>query len=279
MSTVKQEKTIYKPAPPSLVQVKRIIDVTPNLRRITFTSETLDSYPTDCEAGHIKIFISKDSPTTPPTLPSLSAKGPVWPEGKERPLVRTYTIRSCRSAEKEVDIEFAMHEDAGPAINFAKFAKPGDYLGITNPGGPDPLLMPAEHYYMAGDLTAIPAIAALLEKMPANAQGKVIVRIDAKEDQQSLQKPAGVEVIWVVGGVEKTDEIVELFCSWILPEDKSQTAFWLAGEDKMVKALRRYVRRDKGYEREQIYAIPYWRHGYNEEGYHQMRHDVMDSDD
>lgn len=48
-------------------------------------------------------------------------------------------MRAIRPELKELDIEFAVHEDAGPAINFALNAKVGDYIGITNPGGPDPI--------------------------------------------------------------------------------------------------------------------------------------------
>ncbi len=43
--------------------------------------------------------------------------------------------------------------------------------------------------------------------------------------------------------------------------------------------LKDFIRRDKGYERGQIYAIPYWRFGFNEEGYHAERHHVMDNED
>ena len=277
MSRDKKEKNIYRPAPPRLVQVKSYIDVTPNLRRITFTSETMDTYPSGCEGGHLKLFIAKDAPNAP-VLPVLSDKGPVWPEGKERPIARTYTVRAIRPELKEIDIEFALHNDAGPAVDFAKNAKPGDYIGITNPGGPDPLLPVAIHYYMAGDLTALPAIAALLEKMPAGAQGNVVVRIDHDDDKQTLNKPAGITVHWVTGGTEKTDEIAVLFKSWAVT-DITECTFWIAGEDTLVKNLRRYVRRELGGEHNQMYAIPYWRFGYDEEGYHHQRHDVMDADD
>lgn len=59
--------------------MKSFTDVTPNLRRITFTADSLDTYPADCEGGHLKLFIAKDAPN-PPALPVLSDKGPVWPE-------------------------------------------------------------------------------------------------------------------------------------------------------------------------------------------------------
>ncbi|WP_428474466.1 SIP domain-containing protein [Photobacterium profundum] len=33
------------------------------------------------------------------------------------------------------------------------------------------MLQPARHYYMAGDLTALPAISAMIEDMPADSDG------------------------------------------------------------------------------------------------------------
>lgn len=277
MSRNKNGKNIYRHAPPRLVQVKSFADVTAHLRCITFTGETLDTYPIACEGGHLSLFIAKDV-SNPPTLPSLSDNAVVWPEGKERPIARAYTVRAIRPELKEIDIEFALHDDAGPAVDFAKNAKPGDYIGITNPGGPDPLLPPAKHYYMAGDLTALPAIAALLEKMPADALGNVVIRIDHAQDRQTLCKPDGITVHWIVGGTEKTDEVINLFKLWPVT-DVAACTFWIAGEYAMVKNLRRYVRRELGGEHNQMYAIPYWRFGYNEETYHPLRHEVMDADD
>ncbi|WP_272659929.1 SIP domain-containing protein, partial [Providencia sp. PROV112] len=50
-------------------------------------------------------------------------------------------------------------------------------------------------------------------------------------------------------------------------------------EDQIIRDLRRYIRREKGFGRDDIYAIPYWRYGYDEEGYHHERHAVMDNPD
>ncbi|NLS43437.1 hypothetical protein EXD76_03785 [BEV proteobacterium] len=55
--------------------------------------------------------------------------------------------------------------------------------------------------------------------------------------------------------------------------------FWLAGEDRVVVQLRRYVRRELKVERNQLDPVPYWREGLNEEDYHQKRDNVMDNPD
>ncbi|MEQ4660510.1 siderophore-interacting protein [Providencia rettgeri] len=271
------EKNIYRPAPPQLIQVKSITDISPSIRSITFTGERLNTYPTDCEGGHLKIFLAPDL-ISQPTLPILSKEGRSWPEDKPRPFVRTYTVRAIRPEVSEIDIEFAMHDGAtGPAYLFARDAKPGNWMGITNPGGPDPLLPARQHYFMAGDSSSLPAIAALLEKMPANAQGKVVLRLENPKDVRELKKPEQVEVIWVCGDITKTAELISTFKSWDIPS--SDCAFWIAGEDQIIRDLRRYIRREKGFGRDDIYAIPYWRYGYDEEGYHHERHAVMDNPD
>lgn len=272
-----KEKNIYRPAPPRLIQVKRITDVTPGMRCITFTNDDLDTYPENTEGAHLKIFLPVEGQTKP-TMPAFSEKGPVWPENEPRAIVRTYSVRAIRPAQKELDIEFAVHEDAGPAINFAMNAKIGDYIGVTNPGGPDPLLAPASHYYMAGDPSSLPALMALIETMAPDVQGKVIIRVENESDCQAIRAPKNLDIIWLIGSVEEqTQNLINKFMSWPLPSN--DVAFWIAGEDRIIRALRRYIRRDKGYERSQIYAIPYWRFGYNEEGYHDERHHVMDNED
>ncbi|MDN0086722.1 siderophore-interacting protein [Yersinia nurmii] len=263
-----------RPAPPRWVQVKEVLDISPHLRRITFHSDSLANYPADCAASHLKVFLPQPGQTQP-ALPVLTDKGPIWPEGEMRPIVRTYTVRAVRPASGEIDIEFAIHDHQGPAVDFARHAQKNDWIGISNPGGPQPMLPPAQHYYLVGDPSSLPAIAALLETLPAHAQGQVIVRVDSAQDVLDLRKPAGVELNWVIGGTEKTHEIVTQFCSFTLPTEN--VMFWLAGEDKLVVRLRRYLRREKGCERDQLYAVPYWREGMNEEAYHQKRHDVMDN--
>lgn len=68
-----------------------------------------------------------------------------------RPIVRTYSIRAVRPEQAEVDIEFAIHDHQGPAVDFARQAKAGDKIGISNPGGPKPMLPQADFYSLAGD--------------------------------------------------------------------------------------------------------------------------------
>ncbi|MGV3070324.1 siderophore-interacting protein [Proteus mirabilis] len=120
-----QQKNIYRPAPPRLVQVKRIVDITPGMRSITFTSDDLDNYPSHTGGAHLKIFLPVEGQTKP-TIPTLTDKGPRWHANQPRALVRTYRVRARRPELKELDIALPVHEGAGPAINFALNATGGE---------------------------------------------------------------------------------------------------------------------------------------------------------
>ncbi len=274
MNNSAQKKVKPARITPFLVQVKAIKDITPGIRCITFTADALRHYPKNCEGQHLKIFISH-SLQAKPTLPVLSKNGPLWPTNEVRSIVRTYTIRAVRPELQEIDIEFAMHDHSAPAINFAKSAQPGNWLGISGPGGDASHLLLAHHIFMAGDPSSLPAITALAEKMHANTQGKIIIRIDKPEHKRAIHLPKGVEIIWVVGDISQTATLIETVKLWSLPTN--DVAFWIGGEEQIVKTLRHYLRQEKEYNSTQMYAIPYWRYGYNEENYHNLRHQLMDN--
>lgn len=261
---------------PYLIEVTRLRDITPHLRRITFSAPDLCYYPANAAAAHIKVFLPH-ADQTQPDLPTLSDNGPIWAADARRPLIRTYSIRAVRPQQAEIDIEFALHDHSGPAVNFARQAKPGDKIGISNPGGPKPMLPAADFYYLAGDPSSLPAIAALLENLPAYSAGCAFIRVDTPADLLDLKKPAGIELSWIIGNTEKTAELITQFCMQPLPQ--AGTHFWLAGEDRLVVELRRHVRRVWKCDRNQLYAVPYWREGLNEEGYHDKRHEIMDNID
>ncbi len=50
-------------------------------------------------------------------------------------------------------------------------------------------------------------------------------------------------MIWVCGDITKTAELISTFKSWDIPS--SDCAFWIAGEDQIIRDLRRYIRREK----------------------------------
>lgn len=111
-----------------------------------------------------------------------------------RPWVRNYTIRAARPG--EVDIEFAVHGDGGPASKFAENARPGDEVGILDEGV---TYLPPEGVtqLLLADESAIPAALAILESSPG-LRATVLLEVGARDDVQAVDVPLGAEVQWLV---------------------------------------------------------------------------------
>jgi NADPH-dependent ferric siderophore reductase len=151
----------------------------------------------------------------------------------------------------------------------------GDYLGIAGPGGPDPLLAPADWYLLAGDMTALPAIAALLENMRPNARGCVFIETNMAANAFELTRPAGVSVQWLVRDPHR-EVLVDAIKTIAPPIGIQSLSAFIAGENIAVVSLRDYLRTTYGLSKKNLYAIPYWRRGQDEETYHRERHRIMD---
>lgn len=266
-------KSLYRASPPCLLQVKRAVQISPGLLRITMTGDGLDSFPAFCPAAHVKLFLPRPGQNRP-ALPTLGPDGPIWPVAEPKPIVRTYSVRNFRHAAREIDVEFAIHGVEGPATRFARRAAPGDYIGMSYPGGPDPMIPPASCYYFAGDMSALPALASILEHLHQDARGAALIRCDDEQDVQNLQRPAAMHLDWVVGGIRSTGKVIEAFKT--LPSPPKDTFFWVGGEHTLAVSLRQYLNQDSGVPKDALYALPYWRHSYDEENYHKIRDAIME---
>jgi NADPH-dependent ferric siderophore reductase len=252
-----------------------VAPVTPGLLNVTLTGEGLDSFPAYCPAAHVKLFLPHPGQERP-ALPTLGPDGPVWPANEKKPIVRTYSVRSFRQAEREIDIEFAIHGVEGPASRFARNAAPGDHVGLSYPGGPDPMIPPAAHYFLAGDMSTVPALASILEHLPPHATGHVMVRADDAGDVRDLPRPEGMHLHWHVADPTGIAEMTNAFKA--LPLPTGGAFYWVGGEHALVVSLRKYLVAERHIAKDSLYALPYWRHTFDEEGYHQMRDHVMNQE-
>lgn len=266
-----------KKRPPMLLEVVRRESITPHMIRIVLGGEALEGFPVNRGGGHIKVFLPREHQRAP-VLPQLTEAGVVWPAAEEKPITRTYSVRHFDAERSELSVDFVAHGDEGPASRWALAAQPGDLIGISGPGGPDPLLPPADWSLIAGDMTALPAIGALLENMSEHARGVALIEVTSEAERQPLRHPPGVEIRWLYRGdmpsclsTLQVDTVRAM--SW--PEAESVSA-WVGGENSAVLSLREHLMGIRGLKKSQLYAVPYWRHCWNEERYHQERHRIMD---
>ncbi|TDD99989.1 siderophore-interacting protein [Jiangella asiatica] len=195
---------------PFRVTVARVQRLSPCFLRITFTGGDLDEFGHDGPDQRIKLYL----PATGRRVPEISTTD--WyaqyraAEPAERGYVRTYTIRAVRPAAREVDVDFALHGDAGPASAWAARAVVGQEVALIGPNrlyGADCLghewhpPVDARDVLIAGDETAVPAIGGILERLRATlaetTRLQVFLEVPEAADVLPLSAPHHADVTWL----------------------------------------------------------------------------------
>lgn len=284
------------------VRVSRVTDLTPSFRRFTFAGDSLQRWGQPGWDQRIKVVL----PLPDGDLGAFP-RGEDWylrwrglPDDRRHPF-RTYTVRSVRPG--EVDVDMVVHPVDGPASAWIAEAGVGDEVILLGPttdsaaeyGGVDFLPPPrTDRYLLAGDETAAPAIAAILEQLPAEARGIAVLEVPDSADITYLPGHPGFEVrvfprhgrprgealvaegsraaaeLAPSGTAHHVEEIdVDHDILWEAPRsDRGGAALrstplyaWLAGEAGAIKALRRHLVGDLGLDRRSVAFMGYWRLG------------------
>lgn len=242
-----------------LLTVARVEHPTPQVVRITLTGDDLDGFTTAAHDDHVKLFFPLPGASAP-IMPAFGPNGALFAEGVERSPMRDYTPRHYDAAARELTIDFALH-DAGPATSWARTAAPGQLLGVAGPRGSFVVPDDFDWYLLIGDETALPAIARRLQELPAGARAFVIAVVAGRDEEQTLQSAARVDVLWVHRPVSRAHEcepLCEVVKNTRLPEGDGY--IWIAGESTTARLLREDLI-ERGHPKAWIRASGYWRHG------------------
>ncbi|MDP9840079.1 NADPH-dependent ferric siderophore reductase [Neorhizobium huautlense] len=240
------------------LKVLGIRDLSPHIRRITFGSSKLKRFNTPL-ALHAKLLFPRDH--APLCLPSLTPIGTIdWGSDEERAIIRKYTIRRIDPQSGTLDIDFVLHDHGGPGSRFAANAKVGDVLGMIGPGGGS--ARPADWNLFAGDETALPAIARLIEALPADARGKAIIEVADERDEQPICCSTGIDIAWLHRSRSASpNELAERVSSVRLPSNGSVFA-WAGTEFSTFRKIRSDWRSFRRLPKEDHLAVSYWRDGH-----------------
>ena len=231
------------------LEVLRVVDITPRMRRITLGGEQLAGFISLGSDDHIKLLFAQNAAEQAALeSPTFSVKG----EGPQ-PAMRDYTPRRIDLSRGELDIDFVLHGD-GPASTWAEQAKPGQHLHIAGPRGSMIVPYMFDSYLLIGDETAIPAIARRLEELPPGRKVLAVIEIADAHEQQALDSAADVQVIWVVRG---QDELLATVRELQVP--KGSLYAWVATETKLSRQVRRVLLDEHKLNDEFVKAVGYWR--------------------
>lgn len=289
--------------------VEEVERISPSFMRLTFAGRDLDRVGTP---GHsfdqrIKIIVPEVDATTVPIPAGTADWYATWlslPEAR-RGALRTYTVRDLRicgtSTRLIVDIVVGLgrHDcgaHRGPGARWVRAVCAGDGITMVVPrrgteGGGVEYRRDARKVLLAGDETALPAIARILEDAPRETAGSAFIEVPWSADIQSIDAPDGVQVTWLprngrlhgellldavprACGGEYTSDAVPTDSPELIWETVEYSSggeplpaagntagefFWIAGESRMVTALRRHLVTDLGIPRGDVAFMGYWR--------------------
>lgn len=245
------------------VEVARVVDVTPRMRRVTlagsqlgaFTSGGFDLPPFVSEAfdDHVKLVFAADGDIAA-ALPVQRARSIDWPPSEHRQ-GRDYTVRRFDPAAGELDLDVVLHGD-GPAASWARTARPGDAVHFAGPKSS--LVLPGEIDWMllAGDETALPAIGRFLDERPVEVPVQVVVEVRHPSARQQLAVRDADTLRWVVTPAPAPSALpaaVRSVTWW-----PGRPYVWVAGESRSLLPLRRWLRRDREMPPTHLNVTGYW---------------------
>lgn len=252
--------------------------LTPNLIRVVFGGEGLVEFtPTEWTDQYVNArFLPDGVDYAPPfdldevlTLPR-----------EQRPVGRRYTVRSWNAEARQLTMDFVVHGDIGHAGRWAHHARPGDRLQFTGPSGgyrPDPA---ADAHLFAGDESALPAIAASLEVLPAGARAYCVLVVDDADGELPLVSPGDLHLSWlhrVDAAPGDPDQLLRGVQAVELPAGRTQV--FVHGEAYEVRSIRKHLVGDRGIPKEDASISPYWRRGKNDEQWRQVKRDWITASD
>ncbi|MER7106273.1 siderophore-interacting protein [Streptomyces sp. NPDC000229] len=262
------------------LKVLRTRRLGPSLVRVTFTGASdaeLKGFAAGGRDQSLSLFLphpGQPEPVMPPVVDGdlYGALG-AWRAMPDdvRAVMRSYTVREQRrtgDGTTEVDIDFALHDDGGPACRWAAQASEGDRVVVLGPTVADNtgvrfrLPTDADEVLIWGDETALPAASSILEWLPAGTRAQVWLEVPYAADRLELRTEADATVTWLVreeGAPAAVDAVRAAELSGTAPYA------WIAGESGSVKALRRHLVNERGIDRRRVTFVGYWRKGLSED--------------
>lgn len=239
--------------------------ISPNIIRVTLGGEQLQQLPDHGFDHWFRLFLPQEHGETSFDVPNradmLGYLKYLRMPSATRPHLRNYTVRAFRPADRELDIDFVVHGDEGVATRWVQRTRAGDTVALLDQGRGYDYAPDTTYHLLAGDETALPAIAGILRDLPRDATGLAIVELPDPADAQPVGAPAGFEVRWLTRepGTRPGATALAEVQAWTTDSPATVSAY-LAGEQNLPVTGRRLLV-EAGVPKRRITFTGYWRLG------------------
>ncbi|WP_018240233.1 siderophore-interacting protein [Ensifer sp. BR816] len=220
------------------VTVKKAILITPFLKRISVDAREVSGLRPDLPGQYLKVFV-RDA------------------DGFRQP-GRAYTVRRFNPGTGELELDFVLHGDEGNISRWASRAEIGDKLEISRPNTRSGISIDPEirNYFLFADETGLPAVAAIVEALPAAVEARVFIEIANAKEMQPVKGEAAISVRWLCR--ELGERLVDAAKDLSIP---SGSLVWVTAESGQVSAIRTGLKKQKSLGTCAVHASGYWKKG------------------
>ena len=167
---------------------------------------------------------------------------------------RYYTVRSWAGGELVVDV--VVHE-VGLVTEWASGDCVGDRVTITEPKGSFAMPEDAGWLLLVGDLTALPAMARIAETHARSVPTRIWAEVPDLPEQLGGYLPDDPATTWLTvpeDGHSRLATVVE-GVDW----PRGDGYFWMAGESAQMRAIRKFLMRERRLPSSAYDVMGYWR--------------------
>jgi NADPH-dependent ferric siderophore reductase len=246
-----------------ITSVVEIEDVHDHLRRITFGGGDLDTFEPIGPDSFLYVLVPPPGRRDLTIDQSFSWDSYYSMPDDARPVGAYYSVRRWDPDAKRLEMLMVLHGDSGPASAWAT-----DRVAVGDPAalwGPRTAYDPppdTDRFLLVADETGLPAVAAIIESLPATMPVRVVAEVADEWARQPLPARDGVSVTWLhrdgveAGTTTMLVDAVEMLSAGLGP----RVYAWGGAESRAITAVRKHLRREIGLRREQVSMVGYWRH-------------------
>jgi NADPH-dependent ferric siderophore reductase len=224
--------------------------------RVTLGGSGLEGFDVAEPAASVRLLLPSPG-NDELEVPKWNGNEFLLPDGN-RPAIRTFTPRLFDAAALTLDLVMVIHE-GGVASAWATTASPGDPAALSGPGRGYTIDPDVSMYVLAGDETAIPAIAQLLELLPATIPVQVHIEIAHPEAKLALPDHSLGGVEWHVLPADAPPGAAVVAAIRASAEIDPGCRIWCAGEAAAMHRIRTNLFKDRGLPRSQATVRGYWK--------------------
>jgi NADPH-dependent ferric siderophore reductase len=216
--------------------------LTAHITRITLTGADLEGFSSVGPEDHVKVLFPA-------------------PPGER--IARDYTPAVHRADTGELDLDFVIHGDNGPASVWAAQAAVGDSISIGGPRGSRLAPSGYRRVVLLADEASAPAMARWME---ATRWESEVIAFVQSDDPAILDYPFPTGERVALTAIRPGSEAALVALGGLHLDD--DTYIWAAGEATALIPVRRYLRRELALDPSRVKVDGYWKLGIAEMDHH-----------